>query len=63
MIVNAQVNKELTIQSDSWAFKAVKLASSLSKTEPAEQIAKGPRAVAKNGERDARDTIAQDIIQ
>jgi hypothetical protein len=62
-IVNAQANKESAIQSDSWAFKAVKLASSLSKSEPAEQVAKGPRAVAKNGDRDARDTIAQDIIQ
>jgi hypothetical protein len=62
-IVNTRESKEQALQNDSWAFKAVRLASSLSTTKPAEKIAKGPQKVAKEGERDARENIAQDIIQ
>jgi hypothetical protein len=62
-IVNTRENKEQELRNDSWAYKAVRMASSLSKTQLADKVAKGPLKVAKEGERDARDTIAQDIIQ
>jgi hypothetical protein len=62
-LVNTRETKEQEIRNDSWAYKAVKLASSLSKTSPATTVAKGLQKVVKEGERDARDTIAQDIIQ
>jgi hypothetical protein len=62
-IINTRESKEQLLRDDSWAYKAVRLASSVSKTKPAEKIAKGPQKVAKEGERDARDNIAQDITQ
>jgi hypothetical protein len=49
-IVNTRETKEQEIQNDSWAYKAVRLASSLSKTNPAVKVAKGLQKVAKESE-------------
>jgi hypothetical protein len=63
-LVNERANRESSssaVQDDSWAYKAVKLASSISKTEPATSLAKGIAAVIKNNEKNARDSIAHDL--
>jgi hypothetical protein len=63
-IVNQNANRESLVQEDSWAYKAIKLASSKSKTEPASEISPGLRSVIKHSEKTVRETsIARNINQ
>jgi hypothetical protein len=60
-IMNQGAAKESTTATfeESWAYKAVLLASSKSKTEPASKISDSLEEVRKHPEKTARDTIAQ----
>jgi hypothetical protein len=52
----------IVTQENMWAFKAVRLASSISKDEPATNITDELYEVARMGEKHARDLIAYNII-
>jgi hypothetical protein len=60
-LVNERANRESLVTDDSWAYKAVKLASSITTTEPATTLAKGISAIIKQNEKNARDSIAHDL--
>jgi hypothetical protein len=62
-IVNQNANRDSLVQEDSWAYKAVKLASSKSPTQLVAEISPGLKSVIKHSEKTARETIARDLNQ
>jgi hypothetical protein len=58
---NQSGNKEAFVQENSWAFKAVKLASSTNKNEAAKSLSHELQEIVKLGEKHARDFIAHSL--
>jgi hypothetical protein len=65
LLINKNANKdsEEVIQENSWSYKAVKLASSTSKTTAAQTISADYQEITKLSDKHARDTIARNLNQ
>jgi hypothetical protein len=60
-VANQASSKEATMQENSWAFKAVKLASSMNKEEAATELFVDLQEIVKLGEKHARDFISHNL--
>lgn len=61
-MINKATNRDASnLTNTAWAFKAIKLASSISKTERVTEVSKGLQELMKYPEKNAREIIAHDL--